>query len=313
MHKEKILVIGASGQIGVELTLALRKMYGAAQVVAADLREQNPLLAGTGPYVSLDVMNKEMLHVQIIRQNITQVYLLAAILSATGEKNPSLAWNLNMQGLLNVLDIAREEKLSKVFWPSSIAVFGPSSPRINCPQQTIIEPTTIYGISKYAGEFWCHYYWQRYGVDVRSVRYPGLISYKSAPGGGTTDYAVEIYHEALAKRAYTCFLKQDTYLPMMYMPDAIRATTELMEASADRITVRTSYNLSAMSFSPAEIGLSIQRQLPDFRMDYQPDYRQSIADSWPQSIDDSVARRDWGWRPEYDLDAMTIDMLQNLT
>lgn len=312
MHKEKILVIGASGQIGVELTLALRKMHGAAQVVAADLREQNPLLAGTGPYVSLDVMNKEMLHVQIIRQNITQVYLLAAILSATGEKNPSLAWNLNMQGLLNVLDIAREEKLSKVFWPSSIAVFGPSSPRVNCPQQTIIEPTTIYGISKYAGEFWCNYYWQRYGVDVRSLRYPGLISYKSAPGGGTTDYAVEIYHEALSQRSYTCFLKQDTYLPMMYMPDAIRATIELMEAPADRISVRTSYNLSAMSFSPAEIAVSIQKQIPDFRMAYQPDYRQPIADSWPQSIDDSVARRDWGWKQEYDLDAMTVDMLQNL-
>lgn len=312
MHKEKILVIGASGQIGVELTLALRKMHGAAQVVAADLREQNPLLAGTGPYVSLDVMNKEMLHVQIIRQNITQVYLLAAILSATGEKNPSLAWNLNMQGLLNVLDIAREEKLSKVFWPSSIAVFGPSSPRVNCPQQTIIEPTTIYGISKYAGEFWCNYYWQRYGVDVRSLRYPGLISYKSAPGGGTTDYAVEIYHEALSQRSYTCFLKQDTYLPMMYMPDAIRATIELMEAPADRISVRTSYNLSAMSFSPAEIAVSIQKQIPDFRMAYQPDYRQSIADSWPQSIDDSVARLDWGWKHEYDLDAMTVDMLQNL-
>lgn len=312
MHKEKILVIGASGQIGVELTLALRKMHGAAQVVAADLREQNPLLAGTGPYVSLDVMNKEMLHVQIIRQNITQVYLLAAILSATGEKNPSLAWNLNMQGLLNVLDIAREEKLSKVFWPSSIAVFGPSSPRVNCPQQTIIEPTTIYGISKYAGEFWCNYYWQRYGVDVRSLRYPGLISYKSAPGGGTTDYAVEIYHEALSQCSYTCFLKQDTYLPMMYMPDAIRATIELMEAPADRISVRTSYNLSAMSFSPAEIAVSIQKQIPDFRMAYQPDYRQPIADSWPQSIDDSVARRDWGWKQEYDLDAMTVDMLQNL-
>jgi len=312
MHKEKILVIGASGQIGVELTLALRKMYGAAQVVAADLREQNPLLAGTGPYVSLDVMNKEMLHVQVIRQNITQIYLLAAILSATGEKNPSLAWNLNMQGLLNVLDIAREEKLSKVFWPSSIAVFGPSSPRINCPQQTIIEPTTIYGISKYAGEFWCHYYWQRYGVDVRSIRYPGLISYKSEPGGGTTDYAVEIYHEALAKQSYNCFLKEDTYLPMMYMPDAIRATTELMEAAAERIAIRTSYNLSAMSFSPAEIAASIKRQLSAFSISYRPDYRQAIADSWPQSIDDSVARRDWGWKHQYDLDAMTEDMLLNL-
>jgi len=312
MHKEKILVIGASGQIGVELTLALRKMYGAAQVVAADLREQNPLLAGTGPYVSLDVMNKEMLHVQVIRQNITQIYLLAAILSATGEKNPSLAWNLNMQGLLNVLDIAREEKLSKVFWPSSIAVFGPSSPRVNCPQHTIIEPTTIYGISKYAGEFWCNYYWQRYGVDVRSIRYPGLISYKSEPGGGTTDYAVEIYHEALSKQSYSCFLKADTFLPMMYMPDAIRATTELMEAPARQIVIRTSYNLSAMSFSPAQIAASIQRQIPAFSISYQPDYRQQIADSWPQSIDDSAARRDWGWKHEFDLDAMTDDMLRNL-
>lgn len=312
MRKEKILVIGASGQIGVELTLALRKVYGENQVIAADLREQNPLLAGTGPYVSLDVMNKEMLHVQVIRQNITQIYLLAAILSATGEKNPSLAWNLNMQGLLNVLDIAREEKLSKVFWPSSIAVFGPSSPRQQCPQQTIIEPTTVYGISKYAGEFWCHYYWQRYGVDVRSVRYPGLISYKSEPGGGTTDYAVDIYHQALQKNQYTCFLKEDSYLPMMYMPDAIRATLELMEAPATSVRIRTSYNLSAMSFSPKEVAQSIQQHLPNFLINYSPDYRQAIADSWPQSIDDAVARADWGWKEEYDLNAMTADMLTQL-
>jgi len=312
MRKEKILVIGASGQIGVELTLALRKLYGENQVVAADLREQNPLLQGTGPYVSLDVMNKEMLHVQIIRQNITQVYLLAAILSATGEKNPSLAWNLNMQGLLNVLDIAREEKLSKVFWPSSIAVFGPSSPRINCPQQTVIEPTTVYGISKYAGEFWCNYYWNRFGVDVRSIRYPGLISYKSEPGGGTTDYAVEIYREALTNKKYTCFLKEDTYLPMMYMPDAIRATLELMEASASSIKFRTSYNVSAMSFSPREVCASIQQHIPAFEMKVVPDYRQQIADSWPQSIDDQAARSDWGWKEEYNLDMMTTDMLKNL-
>jgi nucleoside-diphosphate-sugar epimerase len=312
MQKEKILVIGASGQIGVELTMALRKIYGNGQVIASDLREQNPLLEGTGPYVSLDVMNKEMLHVQVIRQNITQIYLLAAILSATGEKNPNLAWNLNMQGLLNVLDIAREEKLHKVYWPSSIAVFGPTSPKINCPQQTIIEPITVYGISKYAGEFWCNYYFQRYGVDVRSLRYPGLISYKSEPGGGTTDYAVEIFHEALEENHYQCFLKPDTYLPMMYMPDAIRATIELMEAPADRIKVRTSYNLSAMSFSPAEIAAAIGKHRPGFRISYQPDYRQSIADSWPQSIDDSVARLDWGWKHDYDLDRMTADMLANL-
>jgi nucleoside-diphosphate-sugar epimerase len=312
MAKEKILVIGASGQIGVELTLALRKIYGAANVVASDLREENDLLKGTGPYVSMDVMNKEMLHVQVIRQNITQIYLLAAILSATGEKNPNLAWHLNMQGLLNVLDIAREEKLQKVYWPSSIAVFGPTSPKQLCPQQTIIEPITVYGISKYAGEFWCNYYHQRYGVDVRSIRYPGLISYKSAPGGGTTDYAVEIYSEALAEKKYQCFLQEDTYLPMMYMPDAIRATMELMHAPVENISVRTSYNISGMSFSPKEIAASIQKHIPDFSLTCVPDYRQKIANSWPASIDDSVATKDWGWKPAYDLDRMTTDMLENL-
>lgn len=313
MVKEKILVIGASGQIGVELTLALRKIYGNASVIASDLREENELLKGTGPYVALDVMNKEMLHVQIIRQGITQVYLLAAILSATGEKNPGLAWNLNMQSLLNVLDIAREEKLHKVYWPSSIAVFGPTSPKQNCPQQTIIEPITVYGISKYAGEFWCNYYNHKFGVDIRSLRYPGLISYKSAPGGGTTDYAVEIFHEALESKTYTSFLNEDTYLPMMYMPDAIRATIELMEAPAEKISIRTSYNISGMSFSPAEIAQEIKSHIPDFEMKYAPDYRQTIAESWPQSIDDAVARKDWGWKPEYDLPGMTRDMLQNLS
>jgi nucleoside-diphosphate-sugar epimerase len=312
MRKEKILVIGASGQIGVELTMALRKVYGNANVVASDLREQNPLLAGTGPYVSLDVMNKEMLHVQVIRQNITQIYLLAAILSATGEKNPHLAWHLNMQGLLNVLDIAREEKLSKVYWPSSIAVFGPTSPKQNCPQQTIIEPSTVYGISKYAGEFWCNYYHHRYGVDVRSIRYPGLISYKSEPGGGTTDYAVEIYREAITHGKYECFLSENTYLPMMYMPDAIRATIELMEAPAEQIKIRTSYNVAGMSFSPKEIAASIKKLIPEFSISYKPDYRQSIADSWPASMDDSVARKDWGWKEQYDLTAMTADMIENL-
>jgi len=312
MSKEKILVIGASGQIGVELTMALRNIYGNANVVASDLREENELLKGTGPYVSLDVMNKEMLHVQVIRQNITQVYLLAAILSATGEKNPHLAWHLNMQSLLNVLDIAKEEKLSKVYWPSSIAVFGPTSPKQNCPQQTVIEPSTVYGISKYAGEFWCNYFHNRYGVDVRSLRYPGLISYKSEPGGGTTDYAVEIFYKAVQEKKYKCFLKEDTYLPMMYMPDAIRATIELMEADAAKISVRTSYNLSGMSFSPADIATEITKHIPDFSISYQPDYRQQIAESWPQSIDDSVARKDWGWKEDYDLAAMTTDMLANL-
>ncbi len=312
MVKEKILVIGASGQIGVELTLALRGIYGNSNVIASDLREENDLLKGTGPYVSLDVMNKEMLHVQVIRQHITQIYLLAAILSATGEKNPGLAWSLNMQGLLNVLDIAKEEKLHKVYWPSSIAVFGPTSPKKMAPQKTVIEPITVYGISKFAGEFWCNYFNQRYGVDVRSLRYPGLISYKSSPGGGTTDYAVEIFYEAIEDKKYTCFLEKNTFLPMMYMPDAIRATIELMEADASKVTVRTSYNIAAMSFSPEEIGNEIKKHITGFEIKYEPDYRQAIANSWPQSIDDSVARSDWGWKHLYDLEKMTKDMIVNL-
>jgi len=312
MIKEKILVIGACGQIGVELTLELRKIYGGANVIASDLRAENDLLKGTGPYVSLDVMNKEMLHVQVIRQNITQIYLLAAILSATGEKNPHLAWSLNMQSLINVLEISKDENVHKVYWPSSIAVFGPTSPKINCPQQTIIEPTTVYGISKYAGEFWCNYFNHRYEIDVRSLRYPGLISYKSEPGGGTTDYSVEIFHEAIEENHYTCFLKEDTYLPMMYMPDAIRATIELMESPVEKISVHTSYNISGMSFSPKEIAAEIKKHLPGFTINYEPDYRQPIAESWPQSIDDSVAKNDWGWKPEYDLARMSRDMIDNL-
>ncbi|MEO8853376.1 MAG: NAD-dependent epimerase/dehydratase family protein [Ginsengibacter sp.] len=312
MIKEKILVIGACGQIGVELTLELRKLYGGANVIASDLRAENELLKGTGPYVSLDVMNKEMLHVQVIRQNITQIYLLAAILSATGEKNPHLAWSLNTTSLLNVLEIAKDENVHKVYWPSSIAVFGPTSPRINCPQQTVIEPITVYGISKYAGEFWCNYFNHRYKVDVRSLRYPGLISYKSEPGGGTTDYAVEIFHEAIETKNYTCFLKEDTYLPMMYMPDAIRATIELMESEESKIKVRTSYNISGVSFSPKEIAAEIKKHIPGFTISYEPDYRQEIANSWPQSIDDNVARKDWGWKPAFDLSALTTDMIKNL-
>lgn len=310
--KDRILVIGACGQIGVELTTELRRIYGSENVLASDLREEHPLLKGTGPYVNCDVMNKEMLHVLVIRHNITQIYLLAAILSATGEKNPALAWHINMQSLLNVLEIAREEKLHKIYWPSSIAVFGPTSPRTNTPQHTIIEPTTIYGISKYAGERWCEYFHAHFGVDVRSLRYPGLISYKSAPGGGTTDYAVEIYHEALRDKEYTSFLSEDTYLPMMYMPDAIRATIELMEAPAEKISIRSSYNLSAMSFSPKEISASIQKHIPEFTIAYKEDFRQQIANGWPQSIDDSQAQKDWNWKPQYDLDAMTEDMLKNL-
>lgn len=310
--KEKILVIGACGQIGVELTTELRRLYGSNNVIASDLRDEHELLKGTGPYISCDVMNKEMLHVLIIRHNITQVYLLAAILSATGEKNPALAWHINMQSLLNVLEIAKEENLTKIYWPSSIAVFGPSSPREHTPQHTIIEPTTVYGISKYAGERWCEYYFKHYGVDVRSLRYPGLISYKSAPGGGTTDYAIEIYIQALRDKDYQCFLSEETYLPMMYMPDAIRATIELMEAPKEKITIRSSYNLSAMSFSPKEIGQSITKHIPEFQLTYKPDFRQQIANSWPMSIDDSKAQADWGWKPHYDLDMMTEDMLLNL-
>jgi nucleoside-diphosphate-sugar epimerase len=310
--KEKILVIGACGQIGVELTTELRRLYGSNNVIASDLRDEHELLKGTGPYISCDVMNKEMLHVLIIRHNITQVYLLAAILSATGEKNPALAWHINMQSLLNVLEIAKEENLTKIYWPSSIAVFGPTSPREHTPQHTIIEPTTVYGISKYAGERWCEYYFKHYGVDVRSLRYPGLISYKSAPGGGTTDYAIEIYIQALRDKDYQCFLSEETYLPMMYMPDAIRATIELMEAPKEKITIRSSYNLSAMSFSPKEIGQSITKHIPEFQLTYKPDFRQQIANSWPMSIDDSEAQADWGWKPHYDLDMMTEDMLHNL-
>ncbi len=293
-RNEKILVVGACGQIGVELTLQLRKMYGEAAVIASDLREEHPLLKGSGPYISLDIMNKETLHVLVLRYNITQVYLLAAILSATGEKNPLLAWHINMRSLLNVLDVAKEENLHKVYWPSSIAVFGPSTPKIDTAQHTIIEPSTIYGISKFAGELWCDYYYHRYNVDIRSLRYPGLISYKSQPGGGTTDYAIEIFHDAINKKTYNSFLKEDTYLPMMYMPDAIRATIDLMHADADKLTVRSSYNLNGMSFSPKEIANEIKKHIPDFTITYEPDSRQQIADSWPQSIDDAAAQKRLG-------------------
>lgn len=310
---EKILVVGACGQIGVELTLRLRKMYGEGTVIASDLREEHPLLKGTGPYVSLDIMNKETFHVLVLRYNITQVYLLAAILSATGEKNPVLAWHVNMQSLLNVLEVAKEENLAKIYWPSSIAVFGPESPKDDTPQHTIIEPTTVYGISKFAGERWCEYYFRRYNIDVRSLRYPGLISYKSQPGGGTTDYAIEIFHDALKDGSYTSFLSEQTYLPMMYMPDAIRATIELMEADASNISIRSSYNIGAMSFSPKELANEIKKHIPEFTIDYNPDSRQQIANSWPKSIDDSRAKADWGWKPEYDLSRMTEDMLRNLS
>ena len=310
--QEKILIIGACGQIGVELTLALRKVYGDANVVASDIRDEHPLLKGTGPYTVLNAMDGEAILATIKKEGITQVYLLAALLSATGEKDPKKAWGINMQSLIQVLDIGIEQKLTKIYWPSSIAVFGPTTPREHTPQATIVEPGTVYGISKYAGELWCQYYHNRYGLDVRSLRYPGLISWKSEPGGGTTDYAVEIYHEALKHGKYTSFLSEDTYLPMMYMDDAIRGTIELMEAPQDRIKTRMAYNISAMSFSPKEIAETIRYHIPDFAIDYAPDFRQKIADGWPKSIDDSEARADWGWQHEFDLNRMTHEMLRNL-
>lgn len=309
---ENILVIGACGQLGTELTLALREMYGAAQVIASDLQFRVPILAESGPFEQLDVLDSRNLGQLVDTYKISQIYHLAAILSATGEKNPKLAWDVNMAGLLNVLELAREKKLKKVYWPSSIAVFGPHTPSQQTPQYAVMDPNTVYGISKQAGERWCEYYFQKYAIDVRSLRYPGLISYKTPPGGGTTDYAVEIYHKALEGEVYECFLKEKTYLPMMYMPDAVKATLQLMEAEAAKLTVRSSYNVGAISFSPEEIAAEIKKHIPTFSIRYKPDYRQQIAESWPSSIDDSVARADWGWQPEYSLPTMTKDILSNL-
>lgn len=309
---EKMLIIGACGQIGVELTLALRNVYGSSNVIASDIRDEHELLKGTGPYIVLNAMDAQAIHATIKKEKVTQVYLLAALLSATGEKDPKRAWDINMQSLLQVLDLGVQEKLTKIYWPSSIAVFGHTTPKQNTPQQTTIEPKTVYGISKYAGELWCQYYNQRWGLDVRSLRYPGLISWKSEPGGGTTDYAVEIYHEALKHGNYTSFLDKGTYLPMMYMDDAIRGTIELMEAPADKIKTRMAYNIGAMSFAPEEIAAAIRKHIPAFEISYKPDFRQQIADGWPQSIDDSAARQDWGWKHNFDLDKMTADMLQYL-
>jgi nucleoside-diphosphate-sugar epimerase len=312
MGNEKILIIGACGQIGVELTLALRKLYGENNVIASDIKDEHHLLKGTGPYTTLNAMDGAAIHALVKKEGVTQIYLLAAVLSATGEKEPKRAWDINMQSLLQVLDIAVQEKLTKVYWPSSIAVFGPTTPRQHTPQETIIEPGTVYGISKYAGELWCQYYHNKYGLDVRSLRYPGLISWKSEPGGGTTDYAVEIYYEAIKQGRYTSFLSKDTYLPMMYMDDAIRGTIELMEAPAEKIRTRMAYNISAMSFSPAEIAAAIKYHIPAFEISYQPDFRQQIAESWPASIDDRAARMHWDWQQQFDLDRMTNEMLKHL-
>lgn len=307
-----ILIIGACGQIGTELTLALRKKYGAEQIIASDIRDGNDELMQSGPFEILDATNYDALEGIIAYHNISEVYLMAAMLSATAEKFPMRAWNLNMSTLFNVLNLAKEKKINKIFWPSSIAVFGPNTPKDNTPQNTIMEPSTVYGISKQSGERWCEYYFNKYKIDVRSIRYPGLISWKTMPGGGTTDYAVEIYHKALSEGSYTCFLEENTKLPMMFMDDAIRATLQIMEVPEDEIKERSSYNLAAMSFTPKEMAENIKAVIPDFKIDYKPDFRQAIANSWPSSIDDSNAQKDWSWKAEFDLQKTTGTMLENL-
>lgn len=310
MENETILVTGAGGQIGTELVLALRKKY--KNVIASDLKDGSDELKQGGEFIRLDVLYKNGLADCVKRFNVTQVYHLAAILSATGEKNPEMAWRINMKGLRNVLDVCVENKVKKLFFPSTIAVFGPTTPKVSTPQFTVMEPNTIYGISKQAGERWCDWYFQKHGLDVRSIRYPGLISYKTKAGGGTTDYAVEIFFEAVANKKYECFLKEDTALPMMYMPDAIRGTIDLMEAPANKITTRSGYNFSGFSIAPKDVVAEIKKHIPDFAVTYKPDFRQHIAESWPQSIDDSVAQKDWGWKPEYDLAKMAQDMIVNI-
>ncbi|MEI6310888.1 MAG: NAD-dependent epimerase/dehydratase family protein [Bacteroidota bacterium] len=311
MATDTILVTGAKGQIGSELVLALRKIYGESNVVASDISAVSAD-KDMGRFELLDVTDSNRVHEVLQKNNITQIYHLAALLSGTSEKNPALAWKINMDGLFNVLDNALDKGISKVFWPSSIAVFGPNSPKSNTQQYCAMDPTSVYGVSKLAGEGWIRHYNLKRNMDIRSVRYPGLISYKTKAGGGTTDYAVDIYFEAKEKGHYTCFLKEDTYLPMMYMPDAIRGTIELMEAPKESILIKDSYNLSAMSFSPKEVVASIQKEIPTFTTEYIPDFRQAIADSWPQSIDASYAAKEWNWKPEFDLDKMTKDMLANV-
>jgi len=308
---QRILLIGAGGQLGSELTAGLWDVYGKENVIASDLKDPQGILK-EGPYTKLDVMDRQKLFDFIQTESITQVYHLAALLSATGEKDPKWAWKLNMESLIYVLDAAVEFKLDKIYWPSSIAVFGPNTPRENTPQHTVMDPGTVYGITKLAGERWCEYYFKKFGVDVRSLRYPGLIGYKTKPGGGTTDYAVDIFFKALSDKKFECFLKEDTYLPMMYMPDAVKATIDLMEAPAEKIKIRSSYNISAISFSPKEIAAAIKAHIPEFEISYKPDFRQAIADSWPKSIDDSAARTDWEWAHSYDLAKMTAEILREL-
>ena len=308
--EDKILIIGSGGQIGIELAQELSLLYSAENVVVADLK---PIIAlPNNPFEQLDVLNKDALFAIVKKHNIKQIYLLAALLSATGEQNPMFAWKLNMEGLFNVLDLAKEKHITKVYWPSSIAVFGPTTPRINTPQFTVMEPSTVYGISKQAGERWCEWYFRKFNVDVRSLRYPGLIGWKSTPGGGTTDYAVHIFHEAIKNKKYECFLSANTALPMMHMEDAIRATIEIMHSPAENIKIRGSYNLAGISFTPDQIASEIRKHIPEFRISYKPDFRQEIADSWPQSILDDEAKNDWNWSMKYDLSSLVENMLTNL-
>lgn len=309
----KILIIGACGQIGTELTQKLRTIYGTQNVIASDIRKLNTDVVNSGPFEVVNALDFNQIEHLVEIHQITDVYLMAALLSATAEKNPAFAWDLNMNSLFHVLNLAKAKKIEKIFWPSSIAVFGPTTPKENTPQYTIMEPSTVYGISKQSGERWCEYYHHVFGVDVRSIRYPGLISWSTAPGGGTTDYAVDIYHKALSDGQYECFLSSQTRMPMMYMDDAIKATINIMKADADQIKIRSSYNLAAMSFTPEEIAEEIKKHIPDFSITYKPDFRQHIADSWPASIDDSHARKDWGWNHQYDLASMTKDMLEHLS
>lgn len=310
--KSRILILGACGQIGTELTAALRQKYGNHKVIASDIREGEPELMTSGPFEIIDATDYEAIENIVIRYEISEVYLMAAMLSATAEKFPMKGWNLNMNSLFNVLNLAKEKKIEKIFWPSSIAVFGPTTPKQNTPQRTVMEPSTVYGISKQTGERWCEYYFNKYNVDVRSIRYPGIISWQTMPGGGTTDYAIDIYHKALKHKKYICFLNGETTLPMMFMEDAIKATIDIMSAPAQQIKNRSSYNLAAISFNPEQIAYSIRKQIPEFTISYEPDFRQAIANSWPQSIDDTDARTDWEWKHSYDLDAITEEMIKNL-
>ena len=310
--KERILIIGSSGQIGTELVIELRNIYGNDNVIASDIRLSSIEVMESGPFEKLDIMDEKLLRNIVKKYKITQVYLLAALLSANAEKNIELGWSLNMRSHSHVLDLAKDGLIKKIFWPSSIAVFGPTTPMENTPQYTVMEPNTVYGITKQAGERWSEYYFNKFGVDVRSIRYPGLIGWKAAPGGGTTDYAVDIFHQAIQHKKYESFLSENTGLPMMYMTDAIRATINLMEAPAVQVKIRSSYNLAGVSFTPKQIAEEIKKHIPDFEISYSPDFRQAIADSWPSSIDDSYAKKDWGWELKYDLEKMTSIMMKNL-